>query len=116
LLATGAFLVAGFVKGVIGLGLPSVSLALLSLGMPLPAAVQIMVVPTVVSNVWQALVGNGFRRLVRRFRTLLLTTVVGVWIGYVLLFREHPKLMTAVLGVAIALYALSGLAGFPLMP
>jgi len=116
LLATGAFLIAGFVKGVIGLGLPSVSLALLSLGMALPAAVQIMVVPTVVSNVWQALVGDGFGRLVRRFRTLLLATVAGVWIGYLLLFRQHPKLMTAVLGIVIAVYAGSNLAGIPLMP
>jgi hypothetical protein len=96
--------------------MPSVSLALLSLGMALPAAVQIMVVPTVVTNVWQALVGDGFGRLVWRFRMLLLATVAGVWIGYVMLFRHHPKLMTAVLGAAIALYALSGLAGIPLMP
>jgi uncharacterized membrane protein YfcA len=96
--------------------MPSVSLALLSLGMALPAAVQIMVVPTVVTNVWQALVGDGFGRLVWRFRMLLLATVAGVWVGYVMLFRHHPKLMTAVLGAAIALYALSGLAGVPLMP
>jgi uncharacterized membrane protein YfcA len=103
LLAAGAFFVAGFVKGVIGLGLPTVSLALLSLGMALPAAVQIMVVPTLVTNVWQALIGDGFGRLVRRFRVLLLATAAGVWIGYVVLFRNHPKLMTAVLGLAIGL-------------
>lgn len=96
--------------------MPTVSLALLSLGMALPAAVQIMVVPTLVTNVWQALIGDGFGRLVRRFRVLLVATVAGVWIGYVVLFRHHPKLMTAVLGVAIGLYALSGLAGFHLMP
>ena len=103
-------------KGVIGLGMPTVSLALLLLGMGLPAAVQIMVVPTVVTNVWQALVGDGFGRLVRRFRALLAATALGVWIGYVMLFRTHPKAMTAVLGVAIAVYALSSLFGFPLMP
>jgi uncharacterized protein len=111
-----AFLLAGFVKGVIGMGMPTVSLALLSLGMGLPAAVQIMVVPTVVTNVWQALIGDGFMRLLRRFRLLLLATAVGVWIGYVALFRTDPKLMTAVLGAAIGLYAASGLLGIPLMP
>jgi uncharacterized protein len=116
LLSAVAFLLAGFVKGVIGMGMPTVSLALLSLGMGLPAAVQIMVVPTVVTNVWQALIGDGFMRLLRRFRLLLLATAVGVWIGYVALFRTDPKLMTAVLGAAIGLYAASGLLGIPLMP
>lgn len=98
------------------MGMPTVSLALLSLGMGLPSAVQIMVVPTVVTNVWQALIGDGFGRLLRRFRTLLIATIAGVWLGYVLLFRTHPQAMTALLGAAIALYALSGLFSLPLMP
>lgn len=103
-------------KGVIGMGMPTVSLALLSLWMTLPAAMQIMIVPTVVTNVWQALVGDGLARLLRRFHTLLAATAVGVWIGYVTLFRTDPKSMTALLGAAIGLYALSGLLGFPLVP
>jgi uncharacterized protein len=111
-----AFLLAGFVKGVIGMGMPTISLALLLLGMGLPAAVQIVVVPTVVTNVWQALIGDGFGRLVRRFYALLLATALGVWIGYAVFFRSYPKAMTAVLGVAIGVYALSGLFGIPLMP
>src|SRR5690606_2050998 len=115
LLSAFAFLVAGFVKGVIGLGMPTVSIALLSLGMGLPAAVQVMVVPTVVTNVWQALIGDGFLRLLRRFRTLLAATACGVWIGYAVFFRTNPKAMTAVLGTAIAIYSLSALFGFPLM-
>jgi uncharacterized membrane protein YfcA len=101
---------------VIGMGMPTVSLAVLSMGMGLPAAVQIMVVPTVVTNIWQALIGDGFKRLVRRFWVLLATTMIGVWIGYALLFRSYPKAMTAVLGAAIGVYALSGLFGIPLMP
>ena len=98
------------------MGMPTVSLALLLLGMGLPAAVQIMVVPTVVTNVWQALIGDGFGRLVTRFRSLLIATAAGVWIGYVALFRSYPEAMTAVLGAAIAIYAASALLGIPLMP
>ncbi len=116
LLAAAAFLLAGFVKGVIGLGMPTVSLAVLSIAMGLPAAVQIMVVPTVVTNVWQALAGNGLRRLVLRFRSLLATTVVGVWLGYYLLFRTSAQLMTALLGAVIVVYCVTGLAGYSLMP
>lgn len=111
-----ALLLAGIVKGVIGMGMPTVSLGLLLFGMELPTAVQIIVVPTVVTNVWQALIGDGFSRLVRRFRALLITTAGGVWIGYAAFFRIDPKAMTAVLGAAIGLYALSGLSGIPLVP
>lgn len=103
-------------KGVIGLGMPTISIALLSLGMGLPAAVQVIVVPTLVTNIWQALAGDGLRRLVTRFHALLLTTVLGVWLGYGLLFRSNPKAMTAVLGTAIIAYSLSGLFERPLMP
>lgn len=116
ILATAAFLLAGFVKGVIGMGMPTVSLAVLTIVMGLPSAVQIMVVPTLVTNVWQALIGDGLKRLVRRFWPLLITTVVGIGFGYALLFKTNPKVMTAVLGAAIGLYALSALIGMPLMP
>jgi uncharacterized membrane protein YfcA len=109
-------LLAGFVKGVIGMGMPTVSLAVMSIAIGLPAAIQIMVVPTVVTNLWQALVGDGLGRLARRFRVLLITTVIGVWLGYFLLFRTSAQLMTAVLGAAIVVYSLSALFGFPLMP
>jgi hypothetical protein len=116
LLSAAAFLLAGFVKGVIGMGMPTVSLAVMSIAMGLPTAIQIVVVPTVVTNVWQALIGDGLCRLVRRFAALLATTVTGVWLGYFLLFRSSAQLMTAVLGAALIVYSLSGLLGFPLMP
>ena len=98
------------------MGMPTVSLAVMSIAMGLPTAVQIMVIPTVVTNVWQALIGDGLARLTRRFRMLLGATVLGVWIGYFLLFRSSAQLMTALLGAAIVVFSLSALLGFPLMP
>lgn len=100
----------------IGLGMPTISIALLSLGMGLPTALQIIVVPTLVTNVWQALVGTNLVRLLRRFAVLLIGMMAGVWVGYALLFRNHPKTMTAVLGAAIITYAVGGLLKIPLMP
>jgi len=101
---------------VIGMGMPTISIALLSTAMGLPAALQIIVVPTIVTNVWQALIGDGFARLVRRFATLLAGTVVGVWAGYALLFRSSPKAMTAVLGAVIVAYSVTALFNLPIVP
>jgi uncharacterized protein len=59
----GAFLLAGFVKGVIGLGLPTVSIGLLGLLMTPAQAAAILVVPSLVTNTWQAAVGGGLLAL-----------------------------------------------------
>ena len=41
----GSFLLAGFVKGIVGLGLPTISLALLTVLLDLPTAMALLVVP-----------------------------------------------------------------------
>lgn len=58
----------GFVKGVIGMDIPTISIALRSTAVDLLAALQIIVVPTVVTNAWQALIGDGMARLARPMR------------------------------------------------
>ena len=60
LLVLAIFLLAGMVKGVIGLGLPTVSLAALTVAVDLPAAVALMVVPSAITNIWQGLDGRHF--------------------------------------------------------
>ena len=65
-IATIAFLIAGFVKGVIGLGLPTVAIGLLGLVMPPAEAAALLVVPSLVTNVWQLAAGPSFTALLRR--------------------------------------------------
>ena len=66
LLIAAAFLLAGFVKGVIGLGLPTVSMGLLAVTMQPSHALAIVIVPAVVTNIWQTFVGSYLRDIVRR--------------------------------------------------
>jgi uncharacterized protein len=113
ILATaGAFLLAGFVKGVIGLGLPSISIGLLSLLVTPMEAAAILALPSLVTNVVQ-LAGPPLAPLARRLAWLLVGTCVGVWVGTVLLSGVSPKISTAVLGIMTALYALYGLGTVP---
>ena len=60
------FLLAGAIKGVIGLGLPTVSLALLTVAIDLPSAMALLLVPSFVTNFWQALVGGRAREILLR--------------------------------------------------
>jgi len=52
------FLLAGTVKGLVGLGLPAISIALMSLYLPLPEAIALISLPTIFTNIWQASVGG----------------------------------------------------------
>jgi len=60
------FLLAGFIKGVIGLGLPTVSVGLLAVAMPPSRALAIVIVPAIVTNIWQTFAGSYLRDIVRR--------------------------------------------------
>ena len=60
------FCLAGFVKGMVGLGLPTVSLGLLSIIVDLPTAMALLVMPSLATNFWQALAGGQIGALWRR--------------------------------------------------
>ena len=110
LIATaGAFLLAGFVKGVIGLGLPTVAIGLLGLLMTPAQAAAILVVPSLVTNVWQAAVGGGVMALARRLWPMLVGICVGTFAGAVLLPHDDSGRATVWLGLALVVYAGLGL-------
>jgi uncharacterized membrane protein YfcA len=76
-----AFLAAGFVKGAAGMGLPPTAVALMTLALPLPDALALMTVPTLVTNLWQAFYGGHFRAMVRRFWLMGLVMAIGVLVA-----------------------------------
>ncbi|MFQ5765120.1 MAG: sulfite exporter TauE/SafE family protein [Rhodospirillales bacterium] len=99
------FFAAGFVKGVIGLGLPTVSLALLTATVGLKAAMALLIVPSLVTNVWQGLTGGALRVLLKRLWPFLAAGVLGTWLGVRGLTRFDTSLLSALLGVLLCLYA-----------
>ena len=103
------FLLAGGVKGVVGLGLPTVSVALLSAAFGIEAALPLLVVPSFVTNVWQGAVGGHAIALLRRFGVALAIIPVATWVGYHYVFAAAPQAMDRVLGVALLVYAGLGL-------
>lgn len=110
-LAFAAFLTAGLVKGVIGLGLPSISIGILAMAMPPAQAALIMIVPSLVTNVWQMLVGPHFIQLMRRMWTLLLGGCIGMWLGGGVLTSDNTRYAALGLGFALILYGVVGLTG-----
>ena len=107
--ATLTFLVAGCVKGVIGLGLPTVSMGLLSLVMAPAKAASLLIVPSFVTNVWQLAAGRNFTSLAYRLWPMLAGVVLGTLAGTGLLTGSHAGQAAIALGLMLMLYALLGL-------
>lgn len=103
------FLAAGLVKGVTGMGLPTVAMGLLGLTMPPAAAAAMLVVPSLATNAWQLLAGPSTASLLRRLWPMLLGIVAGTLGGAALLVRVDPQWSGLALGVALIAYALYAL-------
>ena len=104
------FVLGGLVKGVVGLGLPTVTIGLLSLVMSPAEAAAILVVPSLVTNVWQFAVGSRLFALLKRLATMLIGLCAGVWLGGGLISSGDSGVVVTLLGVSLMLYAASGLA------
>lgn len=103
------FLFAGSVKGVVGMGLPTVAIGLLTALIGLSEGMVLMVIPSLVTNLWQALAGGALKDILRRIWLYLVIVFAGAWVGVNIFGRSDPALLTALLGLMLIAYALFGL-------
>lgn len=114
LVIAATFLVAGLVKGVVGLGLPTVALAALTASIGLQPAMALTLAPAFITNVWQALGGGHGRAIVGRIWPFLVMATATVWVGSAALVRIDMRLLSAFLGLLLVVYATMSLAGLRL--
>jgi uncharacterized membrane protein YfcA len=103
------FALAGFVKGVIGMGLPTVAIGLLGLVMAPAQAAAILVIPSLVTNIWQLVAGPAFGALIVRLWPMMAGICLGTGLGAGVLTGENSALASTLLGVALLVYSLLGL-------
>jgi uncharacterized protein len=103
------FLIAGIVKGVTGMGLPTVAMGLLGTIMPPVGAASLLILPSMITNVWQLLAGPSFAALAMRLWSMMLGIVVGTLVAASLMTHGRADWAVLGLGCALMLYAASGL-------
>lgn len=103
------YLLAGFVKGVVGMGLPLVSVGLLTAIIGLQPAVALLVVPAILTNIWQGFTGRDTIKLFRRFWPLFIPTMIFTWPGTMLLKHVEVSYLSGLLGVLLVLYTVLSL-------
>lgn len=109
----GVLFLAGVVKGVVGLGLPTVSLALLTPVLGLPTAMAAMLLPSFLTNLQQALTGGDVAAMLRRFWPFLVPVALGTLAASGAVAWVETGLLVLLLGGSIALYAALGLLAPP---
>lgn len=104
-----AFVLGGTVKGALGVGLPLVAVPMLSLWIPSPQAIGMMVVPVLTSNFWQAVDGGRLLQSLRRFRAMIgvqiVATVLTVRMTLALSISQLNALLAFVLLLGVAIMA-----------
>jgi uncharacterized membrane protein YfcA len=96
-----ALMAAGAAKGVIGVGMPIVAIPLVSHFVELPAAVALLSIPLILSNLRQAVEGGGTVAALEKLAPVLTGFSVGLVIGVSLLLTLDGPWLRAVIGLAL---------------
>ena len=106
-LASLALMLGGFVKGAIGVGLPVVAIAVLSNFLPVPLLLAIVVIPILVTNLWQAINAGNLRQPLARFWPMITCLLVLIWFSARLVVDLDPRILYALIGASVLLFVLS---------
>lgn len=110
------FFIAGLVKGILGLGLPTIILGVLAAPLGLKEAIGFMLLPSLCANIWQGLVGGHFLDLLRRFWAFFLMAVLGIGIGVAILAGGRNDVLLGILGTVLCIYVTLSLSGRKFSP
>ncbi|MEM9357348.1 MAG: sulfite exporter TauE/SafE family protein [Pseudomonadota bacterium] len=108
-LVTATYFFAGIVKGVTGLGVPIIGVAFTAPVIGMQAAVALVLGPSVLTNVWQAVVGGHMLLIIRRIWPLLLTSCIGIWFGSGVLAAADGQYLLLFLGALLIVYSVIAL-------
>lgn len=99
------FFAAGIVKGVTGMGLPTVAMGVLGALISPLTAVGLLLIPAFITNVWQLVAGPAFLPITRRLWPMMLAILAGTMLGVVWLTEGDTGGTTVVLGGVLVIYA-----------
>jgi len=108
------FLLAGMVKGTVGIGLPTAAVGMSAQLLDPRLAVALMVFPSLISNAWQLHRAGGALAALRRYAVFLvaLMTVIAA-VSATLTAAVPVATLLLILGVVVVLFAVTSLALAP---
>jgi hypothetical protein len=114
LIAAAVFFLAGIVKGMVGMGLPTISLGLMTVFVGVDTAIVLILWPTFLTNLWQAVSGRHLKYLLRRLWPFLVAASLTLAFGTYVLTKVPGGVADLFLGVLMIAYAVPMLLGLRL--
>src|ERR1043166_5534784 len=96
-----ALLVAAFVKGASGMGFPMIATPMVALLLGIRTAVVILIIPNLIMDATQIFRGSLSVEIFRRFKWLLLWTILGVFLGTKVLVMLPGWILNLTLGITV---------------
>ena len=96
-----SLVVAGFLKGVIGVGMPIIALPLLSLSVDVKSAAMVLSMPLIFSNLPQALEGGKTWRCLVQLMPVILGMLPGLFLGVRVLLAVDADVAKIIAGLAL---------------
>lgn len=95
------FFLGGLVKGTIGVGLPTVTLTLLSFFFDIKDSISFILIPVICTNLFQMLDGKNLKSIIHQTKYFLVSSVVFVIPGFFILKAVDSKIILLVLAILL---------------
>jgi uncharacterized membrane protein YfcA len=96
-----SLIVAGFLKGIIGVGMPVIALPLLSLVVDVKSAAMLLSMPLILSNLPQALEGGKTGRCLIQLTPVILGMIPGLFLGVRVLLAIDATVAKIIAGLVL---------------
>jgi uncharacterized membrane protein YfcA len=98
---------AGAVKGIAGIGMPAVAIPLLSSFITPHLALALLVIPVLITNLWQSLAGGAIRLMLRRFWPMITIFCIATWLGARVLVDIDDRALLVLIAVVAIVFTVS---------
>lgn len=117
ILAAAIFVLAGIIKGTVGLGLPMAAVGLLASLVDPRLAISLVVFPLMVTNFWQMVRGGDILRSARRYWLFAAVMMIAMWVVTGIAGQVSANTLAAAIGGVIILFSLTSLlVAVPVLP
>ena len=110
----GIFLLAGFVKGFLGIGLPAAAMGLLTLFMPPTEAIPLLWLPILATNSLQCAHAPNKLEIASTYSWFAVAIVVSIFLTSMFMADYPTALLTVAIGCAMVIFSLNLLLGVTL--
>ena len=108
------FLIAGTVKGMIGMGMPAICMVLLTLFIPPLEAIPLTAIPTMLVNLLQLQRSQARHIVIKKYSVFGGTLLISIFLTGFFILSFPEALLLLALGIAMVVFAVQALAGFRL--